>query len=70
MKYLKLFENMERAKSIISKKMKAFDSLKDLLKNNLGYIGKFTEYLINNNVPYKERDPSKKGKWEIFFLSA
>lgn len=54
MKYIKAFENMDQAKSIISKKMNGFDLLKDLLKNNLGYIGKFTEYLFDENVPYKE----------------
>ena len=45
---------MALAKSIISKKMEAFDKLKELLKSNLGYIGKFTEYLINENIPYLE----------------
>lgn len=45
---------MSLAKSIISKKMEAFDKLKQLLKSNLGYIGKFTEYLINENIPYTE----------------
>lgn len=55
MKYLKRFnENMALAKSIISKKMEAFDKLKELLKSNLGYIGKFTEYLMNENIPYAE----------------
>ncbi len=54
MRHIKLFENMEKAKSIISKKMEAFDKLKDLLKNNLGYIGKFTEYLMDENIPYNE----------------
>lgn len=54
MRYLKTFENMALAKSIISKKMEAFDKLKELLKSNLGYIGKFTEYLMNENIPYKE----------------
>lgn len=54
MRYLKTFENMALAKSIISKKMDAFDKLKDLLKSNLGYIGKFTEYLMNENIPYIE----------------
>ena len=54
MKYLKTFENMSLAKSIISKKMAAFDKLKELLKSNLGYIGKFTEYLMNENIPYVE----------------
>lgn len=45
---------MALAKSIISKKMEAFDKLKELLKSNLGYIGKFTEYLMNENIPYVE----------------
>jgi hypothetical protein len=55
MKYLISFnENMSLAKSIISKKMEAFDKLKNLLSNNLGYIGKFTQYLMEENVPYKD----------------
>lgn len=45
---------MAMAKSIIGKKMDAFNKLKELLKSNLGYIGKFTEYLMNENIPYKE----------------
>ncbi len=32
-------ENMEMAKSIIAKKMDAFDKLKTLLSKNIGYIG-------------------------------
>lgn len=54
MRYLRTFESMDKAKSIISKKMEAFDKLKSLLKGNLGYIGKFTEFLMEENVPYKE----------------
>jgi hypothetical protein len=55
MKYLKSFnENMNMAKSIVSKKIEAFDKLKELLSKNLGYIGKFTQYLIEENVPYNE----------------
>ena len=55
MKYLVRFnENMALAKSIISKKMEAFDKLKELLKSNIGYIGKFTEYLMNENIPFAE----------------
>ena len=53
MKYIKTFENLNQARSIIAKKMEAFDKLKDLLKKNLGYIGKFTEYLMNENIPYE-----------------
>ena len=55
MKYLfKFNENMNMAKSIVSKKLEGFDKLKDLLSKNLGYIGKFTQYLMEENVPYKE----------------
>lgn len=54
MKYLRSFnENMDFAKSIISKKMAAFDKLKDLLSSNMGYIGKFTEFLFDENIPYE-----------------
>lgn len=59
MKYLKprsvfIFENMDKAKSIFNKKVQDFEKLKALLQKNLGYIGKFTEYLLNDNVPYNE----------------
>lgn len=47
-------ENMDQAKSIIGKKMAAFDKLKVLLSKNLGYIGKFTEYLMDENVAYED----------------
>lgn len=54
MKYLRLFnENMDLAKSIISKKMAAFDKLKGLLSSNMGYIGKFTEFLFEEGIPYE-----------------
>jgi len=52
MKYIKTFENLNQAKSIIAKKMEGYEKLKTLLAKNLGYIGKFTEYLFNENVPY------------------
>lgn len=59
MKHLKprsvfVFENMDKAKSIFNKKVQDFEKLKALLQKNLGYIGKFTEYLLNDNVPYNE----------------
>jgi len=44
---------MDFAKSIISKKMAAFDKLKNLLSNNMGYMGKFTEFLFEENIPYE-----------------
>lgn len=47
-------ENIERSKSIINKKMLDYEKLKVLLSKNLGYIGKFTEYLFNENIPYNE----------------
>jgi hypothetical protein len=59
MKHLKprsvfIFENMDKAKSIFNKKVQDFEKLKTLLQKNLGYIGKFTEYLLNDNIPYSE----------------
>lgn len=54
MKYLRSFnESMDLAKSIISKKMAAFDKLKSLLSANIGYIGKFTEFLFEESIPYE-----------------
>jgi hypothetical protein len=47
-------ENMDQARSLIAKKMAAFDKLKNLLSKNLGYIGKFTEYLLHENVTYED----------------
>jgi hypothetical protein len=44
---------MDKANSVINKKMADFEKLKKLLNNNLGYIGKFTEFLFNG-VPYSE----------------
>ena len=37
---------------LLVKKMEGFDKLKNLLSKNLGYIGKFTEYLMNENIPF------------------
>lgn len=59
MKYLKnrshyILENMDQAKSIFKKKSEDFEKLKVLLSKNLGYMGKFTEYLLNENIPYNE----------------
>lgn len=53
-------ENMEMAKSIIGKKMDAFDKLKTLLSKNIGYIGKFTEYLMDENVGYNDLEKMYK----------
>lgn len=47
-------ENMDMAKSIIAKKMSAFEKLKNLLSKNMGYIGKFTEYLMDENIKYEQ----------------
>ena len=47
-------ESMDQARSLIAKKMAAFDKLKELLSKNLGYIGKFTEYLLHENIKYED----------------
>ena len=45
---------MDMAKSIMKKKTDSFEKLKSLLSKNIGYIGKFTDYLMNENIPYYE----------------
>mgnify|MGYP003523837648 FL=1 len=46
--------SLQKAKSIISEKMNNFEQLKELFKNNTGYIGKFTEYLFNSNITIED----------------
>ncbi len=58
-------ENMEMAKSIIAKKMDAFDKLKTLLSKNIGYIGKFTEYLMDENIGYSDLEVLYKDLMEL-----
>lgn len=66
MRYIRTFnENMDLAKSILNKKMQDFEKLKSLLSKNLGYIGKFTEYLINENIPYSDLENLYK---DLLFL--
>jgi hypothetical protein len=68
MKYIKRFnENISYAKSLISKKLEGFDKLKNLLSKNMGYIGKFTEYLMNENIPYEELENLYK---ELLYLKS
>lgn len=50
----KIFENLSQAKSILNKKIDGFERLKDILKDNLGFMGKFSEYFLNENVPIKD----------------
>lgn len=59
MKYIRgrvsyLKEDMNLAKSIMKKKFDDYEKLKTLLAKNLGYIGKFTEFLMNENIPLVE----------------
>jgi len=70
MKYLKshnsfITENMDQAKSIMKKKMDDYEKLKGLLSKNLGYIGKFTEYLMHEHVPYEELEKFYKELIEL-----
>lgn len=58
MRYLeryKVFENLQKAKSVLKKNdieesHPAFETLKELLKNNMGYIGWFVDMLFNKGV--------------------
>lgn len=47
-------ENMSLAKSIMTKKVEAFEKLKKLLVKNIGYIGKFTDYLMYGNIAFED----------------
>lgn len=53
-KYRLFKENMDQAKSIMAKKMESFEKLKKLLEKNTGYLGKFTEYLMYENISYDD----------------
>lgn len=51
----KIFENLQKAKTIlrdnnIEETNISFIRLKELLKNNMGYIGWFTNMLFNNDI--------------------
>ncbi len=63
--YEYISENMDLAKSIFKKKQDEFEKLKILLSKNLGYIGKFTEYLIEESIPYNELEKAYKDILEI-----
>lgn len=58
-------ENMAQAKSIVAKKMEAFEKLKGLLAKNVGYIGKFTEYLMSENISYDKLEALYKQLAEL-----
>ena len=47
-------KNLSQVESIIKKKLSTYDKLKTLLQNHNGYIGKLTEFLMNNSVNYNE----------------
>ena len=49
-----LNEDVNLANSIVKKKMEDFEKLKNLLSKNIGYLGKFTEYLFHEHIPYNE----------------
>jgi len=59
MNYLKSYvsyikEDLQLAESIIKKKMNDYELLKKILTKNIGYLGKFTEYLMHENIPVSE----------------
>lgn len=61
----KLLENMNLAKSIVSKKMNDFEKLKEILKDNLGYIGKFTEFLFKEDITIEDLETTYKRLLEL-----
>ena len=72
MRYLELYhnfiaENMDMARSIMAKKNSDFEKLKILLSKNIGYIGKFTEFLYHENIPYSDLENLYK---DLIFLKS
>lgn len=47
-------EDIVRSKSIISKKMEAYETIKDMLKKTPGYIGQFTEWIFSGNISVED----------------
>ena len=45
---------LSKAKSIVSRRLEDYERVKNLLEPNIGYVGQFTHYLFNENIPYDE----------------
>lgn len=58
-------ENVHRAKSFISKKLETWEKLKEMLKSNPGYIGKFTEYLFDDKVSLEDLEITYKNLLDL-----
>lgn len=72
MKYINSYhnfivENLDMAKSIMRKKGEDFERIKTLLGKNIGYIGKFTEYLYHENIPYSDLEKLYK---DLLFIKS
>lgn len=60
-----LTENIQRAKAFISKKMESWEKLKIMLRSNPGYIGKFTEYLFDENIRLEDLETTYNALLEL-----
>lgn len=60
-----LTENIQRAKAFISKKMESWEKLKIILQPNPGYIGKFTEYLFDENIRIEDLEATYNSLIEL-----
>lgn len=58
-------ENVQRAKSFVAKKLESWEKLKEMLKANPGYLGKFTEYLFDDKVPLEELETRYKNLLDL-----
>jgi hypothetical protein len=60
-----IVENVQRAKSFIAKKLETWEKLKEMLKSNPGYIGKFTEYLFDDKISLEDLEITYKNLLDL-----
>jgi len=52
--HFKIFEDVNLSKKILNQKLEEYDKLRKTVKNNEGYLGKLTEFLIKKDIPFEE----------------
>jgi hypothetical protein len=52
--HYRIFEDVNLSKKILNQKLEEYEKLRELLKKNEGWLGKFTEFLIKKNIGLDE----------------
>lgn len=52
--HYRIFEDVNLSKKILNQKLEEYEKLRELLKKNEGWLGKFTEFLIKKNIELDE----------------